>query len=79
MSGDFEVVSVSCNSPEFEVGSSRLLSFAKVQAKPKPSESTAKVWSIADVEDDDIDLMDQDELLDEEDLAKPDQASLRGT
>ena len=32
-----------------------------------------------DMNDDDIDLVDDDELLDEEDLKKPDPASLRGT
>ncbi len=35
------------------------------------------VWSIDD-DDDDVDLVDEDELLDEEDRAKPDPASLRG-
>ena len=29
------------------------------------------------MDDDDVDLIDQDELLDEEDMAKPDQATLR--
>ena len=29
------------------------------------------------MDDDDVDLIDQDELLEEEDLVKPDQASLR--
>ena len=40
----------------------------------------AAVWSIddGDMDDDDIELVDSDQLLGEEDLAKPDPASLRG-
>lgn len=41
---------------------------------------TSKVWSLstADLNDDDIDLIDSDDLLDAEDLKKPDPKSLKG-
>ncbi len=42
--------------------------------------AAAQVWTLSaqDMMDDDVDLMDSDELLDEEDLKKPDPESLRG-
>ncbi len=45
-----------------------------------PAAETAnkeKVWNL-DLNDDDVDLVDPDTLLDEQDLVKPDPASLRG-
>lgn len=82
----FVVVRVDCKMPEFEVGSSMKLSFAdKVAEKRKakeaaaavPAKAKAAVWSIDDMDDDDVELVDSDQLLGEEDLAKPDPASLR--
>jgi len=67
---------VTASTPNHEVGASRLLSFAKpaalVKAAPK-----ADVWTLEDIEDDTVELMDDSELLNEEDLVKPDLASLR--
>ncbi len=42
--------------------------------------NTAAVWSLSgnDMLDDDMDIMDSDDLLDAEDLKKPDPASLKG-
>ncbi len=87
-SGDeFDVYRVNCSMPDFAVGSSAKLSFAdKVAEKRKAKEAAAAVapaakaavWSIDDVDDDEVELVDQDNLLDEEDLAKPDPATLRG-
>ena len=84
----FVVVRVDCTMPEFEVGSSMKLSFAnKIAEKRKakeaanavPVKAKAAVWSIDDdIDDDDVELVDSDQLLGEEDLAKPDPASLRG-
>lgn len=54
------------------MGSSAALSL------PKPADSVAAVWKIDDVVDDTVDLIDSDQLLDEEDLKKPDAASLKG-
>ena len=72
--------------PNFETGSSQRLSFAKkVEEKQKKGSSSTKaaskkaVWSL-DVDEDaeDVELVDPDTLIDEEDLKKPDAASLRG-
>jgi len=74
--------------PNFEVGSSSKLSFtinstnkgpadvAKVWSV-SPSEDVAKVWSLSACDAVEEELVDQDLLLDEEDLKKPDPASLR--
>ncbi|XP_019629295.1 PREDICTED: anamorsin homolog isoform X3 [Branchiostoma belcheri] len=77
-----QVVEISASKPSYEVGSSAqlTLSFAKKkQEKPKLDENAAKIWSLSavDMNDDDIDLLDPDELLDEEDMKKPDPASLK--
>jgi len=64
---------VTANKPNHEVGASRLLSFAKpVAAPPK-----ASVWTLDDLEDDSVELLDDKTLLSEEDLVKPDPTSLR--
>ncbi|XP_078067315.1 anamorsin [Mustelus asterias] len=71
--------------PNFEIGSSAQLrlSFVKqvetADKKPQLDPSTRKAWTLTamDMNDDDVDLIDSDELLDEEDLKKPDPASLR--
>lgn len=80
--GPFEVLEVRARAPNFAVGSSKLLSFAK-KAAPAPavaqSSATKAVWSLDDDMDDmEVDLVDDDDLLDEEDKVKPDEASLRG-
>ncbi len=41
-------------------------------------EESKAVWSIDAMNDDDVELMDEDDLLEEEDLTKPDPTSLRG-
>jgi len=71
-----EVVEIECSSPNFASGSSKLLSFAQKIRKPE-KKPEKKVWSLADMDDDDIDIIDEDELLDEEDMVKPDQSTLR--
>ena len=59
--------------PNFEVGASRLLSFAK----PAPVAPAADVWTLEDIDDDTVELMDDTTLLSQEDLVKPDPATLR--
>jgi len=71
-----EVVEIECSSPNFVSGSSKPLSFAQKIRKPE-KKPEKKVWSLADMDDDDVDLIDEDELLDEEDMVKPDQSTLR--
>nr|XP_040018880.1 anamorsin isoform X1 [Gasterosteus aculeatus aculeatus]XP_040018881.1 anamorsin isoform X1 [Gasterosteus aculeatus aculeatus] len=75
-------VRVSACKPAFEVGSSSQikLSFRKKPAeKPALDPDAAKMWTLSanDMDDDDVDLVDSDALLDEEDLKKPDPASLK--
>ncbi|XP_067834700.1 anamorsin [Heptranchias perlo] len=76
---------IKAKKPNFEVGSSSQLKLSFVK-KPKPllekpelDPSTTKAWTLSatDMNDADVDLIDSDELLDEEDLKKPDPASLR--
>lgn len=57
--------------PNYEVGSSAKLSFAKKPIKA----AVATVWKI---DNDDDEIINADDLLDEEDKVKPDPASLRG-
>lgn len=63
--------------PNYEVGSAATLSFGKRLAEQK-----AKVAAVWTIDNDDLDaeeeMIDADELLDEEDLAKPDPSSNRG-
>ncbi|XP_020821179.1 anamorsin isoform X1 [Phascolarctos cinereus] len=79
-------IQVTGKKPNFEVGSSTQLklSFPKknaVSEKPAVDPNAAKLWTLSasDMNDDGMDLIDSDELLDPEDLKKPDPASLRAT
>ncbi|KAJ8894775.1 hypothetical protein PR048_000082 [Dryococelus australis] len=68
------LVEIHCRKPDYEVGSSQKLSFASAAKQPA---NMAAVWKLDDIVDDDIETIDPDELLDEEDLKKPDPSSLR--
>ncbi|KAM5298038.1 anamorsin isoform 1-T2 [Glossophaga mutica] len=77
-------VQITGRKPNFEVGSSSQLklSVAKKSApsvKPAVDPAAVKLWTLSanDMEDEGTDLIDSDELLDPEDLKKPDPASLR--
>lgn len=75
-------VRISASKPNFEVGSSSQikLSFGKKPAeKPALDPNTVKMWTLSanDMDDDDVDLVDSDALLDEDDLKKPEPASLK--
>ncbi|XP_037372381.1 anamorsin [Talpa occidentalis] len=76
-------VQITGKKPNFEVGSSSQLklSVAKKSPSVKPAVDPAAVqlWTLSanDMEDESVDLIDSDELLDPEDLKKPDPASLR--
>ncbi|XP_028665730.2 anamorsin isoform X1 [Erpetoichthys calabaricus] len=81
---DLICVHIRAEKPNFEVGSSvqlKLFSGKKATQKEKPAldPNTAKLWTLSanDIDDDDVDIMDSDALLDEDDLKKPDPASLR--
>ena len=86
----FKIVEIKCQTPNFDSGSSQLLSFAKkIQEKKNQSSdklhksSTASteeknaIWSLDNLDDED-DFLDPDTLIDDEDLKKPDFSSLRG-
>uniref|UniRef100_A0A3B3CIG7 Anamorsin n=1 Tax=Oryzias melastigma TaxID=30732 RepID=A0A3B3CIG7_ORYME len=66
--------------PDYEVGASSQikLSFGK-KKKPALDPNTVKMWTLSasDMNDDDVDLLDSDALLDDDDLKKPDPASLK--
>ncbi|PNJ62776.1 CIAPIN1 isoform 2 [Pongo abelii] len=77
-------VQITGKKPNFEVGSSRQLKLSITKksspsVKPAVDPAAAKLWTLSanDMEDDSMDLIDSDELLDPEDLKKPDPASLR--
>ncbi|XP_068578651.1 anamorsin [Cebidichthys violaceus] len=77
-------VRISASKPAFEVGSSSQikLSFGKKPAeKPALDPNAVKMWTLSanDMDDDDVDLVDSDALLDEDDLKKPDPASLKAS
>ena len=61
-----------------QVGSSSKLSFSQQNLQVKPSANVAAVWKLDDTVDDDIETVDENDLLEEEDLKKPDPTSLRG-
>nr|XP_020441344.1 anamorsin isoform X1 [Monopterus albus]XP_020441345.1 anamorsin isoform X1 [Monopterus albus] len=82
-------VRISASKPNYEVGSSSQikLSFGKKTPKPavvsaeKPAldPNVVKMWVLSanDMNDDDVNLVDSDALLDEDDMKKPDPASLK--
>ncbi|NXS06129.1 CPIN1 protein, partial [Oxylabes madagascariensis] len=79
---DLLIIQIEGRKPNFEVGSSTQLklSFAKTPSgKPSVDPAAAKLWTLSanDMNDEDMDLLDSDELLDSEDLKKPDPSSLR--
>ncbi|NXL51041.1 CPIN1 protein, partial [Podilymbus podiceps] len=79
---DLFIVQIEGRKPNFEVGSSShlKLSFAKMPSgKPSVDPAAAKLWTLSasDMNDEEMDLLDSDELLDSEDLKKPDPLSLR--
>lgn len=76
-------VQITGKKPDFEVGSSSQLRLSSAKkpspAKPAVDPAVAKLWTLSanDMDDESTDLIDSDELLDAEDLKKPDPASLR--
>ncbi|XP_028931504.1 anamorsin [Ornithorhynchus anatinus] len=83
-SDNLQSLQITGKKPNFEVGSSSQLklSFTKKSSpsgKPAVDPTAAKLWTLSanDMDDEGMDLIDSDELLDPEDLKKPDPASLR--
>ena len=74
--GEVTLYTSTATKPAHEVGASRPLSFAKPVAVA-PAPPAASVWTLEDMEDDSVELVDDSTLLDEADLVKVDPASLR--
>ena len=85
----FKIVEIKCETPNFQSGSSQKLSFAKKLEEKMEQErmtnvtkaSTAEksaIWSLDNLDDEEVDLIDPDTLIDEEDLKKPNAMSLKG-
>ncbi|KAJ2666495.1 electron carrier [Coemansia sp. RSA 1199] len=82
-SGHILVATVAAKKPAYNVGAATALSFGK-KAKAKntndahvaASQPAQKVWMINVESDDDAEIEDQDDLLEAEDLARPDIAAL---
>ncbi|XP_071613392.1 anamorsin [Heliangelus exortis] len=82
---DLLLVQIEGRKPNFEVGSSSQLKLSLGKkpsgpsGKPSVDPSAAKLWTLSanDMNDEEMDLLDSDELLDSEDLKKPDPSSLR--
>uniref|UniRef100_A0A3B5MW02 Anamorsin n=1 Tax=Xiphophorus couchianus TaxID=32473 RepID=A0A3B5MW02_9TELE len=80
-------VRISASKPNYEVGSSSQIKLSFGKKTQKPAEklaldpNTKKMWMLSanDMNDDDVDLLDSDTLLDEDDLKKPDPASLKAS
>lgn len=71
---NIEIVRIEAKKPQYEVGSSAKLSFSMPKTENTSENSTA-VWSLSAndmLDDDDAELIDDDELLDESDLNRPD-------
>lgn len=62
-----------CEKPNYEVGSSAKLSFAKNTIGDKTK--VAAIWKI---DNDDDEIIDADDLLENEDILKPDPTTLKG-
>lgn len=67
---------LTCEKPNYEVGSMAKLSFGKKPSQQDKVEAT-KVWKLDLNDDEDDDMIDPDELLDEEDKKAPEADSLR--
>jgi len=78
MGEDVNIFSVTATKPMHEVGASRLLSFAKPAAVvPAAEPKKASVWTLEDMDDDTVELVDDTTLLEEEDMVKVDPSTLR--
>lgn len=76
-----ELYRISAAKPNYEVGASSQLKLSFAPKAPAPASKTAEVWSLStnDLVDDDLELINDDDLLDEDDLKKPDPSSLRAS
>ncbi|XP_035218416.1 anamorsin homolog isoform X2 [Stegodyphus dumicola] len=75
---DVSLIEVRANKPNFEIGSSVPLSCLK-KASKKVDANAAKIWMLSadDTLDENVELINEDDLLDEDDLKKPDPSTLK--
>ncbi|KAE8750130.1 hypothetical protein FOCC_FOCC003254 [Frankliniella occidentalis] len=72
--GEVKVTQIKCQKPNFEASVKSIVGSSAALSLPKAADNVAAVWKLDDVDDD---LIDSDQLLNEEDLKKPDAASLK--
>ncbi|GIX76377.1 anamorsin homolog [Caerostris darwini] len=75
---DVSLIEIRACKPNFEVGASISLSQVN-KSTSKPDPNAAKIWMLSadDTLDENVELIDEDDLLDEEDLKKPDPSTLK--
>lgn len=75
---EVSLIEVKAFKPKFEIGSSLKLPNVR-SGQTKSNDSVSKIWSLSssDILDENMELLDSDQLLDEEDLKKPDPESLK--
>nr|XP_042908961.1 anamorsin homolog [Parasteatoda tepidariorum] len=71
---DISLIEVKARKPSFEIGSS-----VPITKKASSKNDAAKVWMLSsdDALDENVELINEDDLLDEDDLKKPDPSSLK--
>ncbi|GFR32896.1 anamorsin homolog [Trichonephila clavata] len=74
---DVSLIEIRASKPNFEIGASVPLSQATSASKPDPN--AAKIWMLSadDTLDENVELINEDDLLDEDDLKKPDPSTLK--
>ncbi|GFY70640.1 anamorsin homolog [Trichonephila inaurata madagascariensis] len=74
---EVSLIEIRASKPNFEIGASVPLSQAKSASKPDPN--AAKIWMLSadDTLDENVELINEDDLLDEDDLKKPDPSTLK--
>lgn len=74
---DVSLIEIRANKPSFEIGASVPLSTPKKAAKSESN--AAKIWMLStdDALDENVELINEDDLLDDDDLKKPDPSTLR--
>ncbi|XP_076469767.1 anamorsin homolog [Babylonia areolata] len=76
-----ELYRIHAAKPDYEVGSSAQLKLSFAPKAKAPATKAADVWTLTanDLVDDDLELINDDDLLDEDDLKKPDPSLLRAS
>ncbi|CAL1279489.1 unnamed protein product [Larinioides sclopetarius] len=75
---DVSLIEIRASKPNFEVGASIPLA-SIIKSSSKADSNAAKIWMLSadDTLDENVELINEDDLLDEDDLKKPDPSSLK--